>query len=59
MLIDRAIIKQYLDEDPRTNRVDDSLQLFKQICSNPLLKRAHLVLFLSKFSMLPQFVGGS
>ncbi|KAI0711965.1 G-protein alpha subunit [Cerioporus squamosus] len=43
---------QYLDEDPRTNRVDDSLQLFKQICSNPLLKRAHLVLFLNKTDLL-------
>ncbi|TBU49747.1 G-protein alpha subunit [Dichomitus squalens] len=43
---------QYLDEDPRTNRVDDSLQLFKQICSNVLLKRAHLVLFLNKTDLL-------
>lgn len=43
----RGVCVQYLDEDPRTNRVDDSLQLFKQICSNQLLKRAHLVLFLS------------
>ncbi|EMD31361.1 heterotrimeric G-protein alpha subunit [Gelatoporia subvermispora B] len=43
---------QYLDEDPRTNRVDDSLQLFKQICSNPLLKNAHLVLFLNKTDIL-------
>ncbi|RDX57473.1 G-protein alpha subunit [Lentinus brumalis] len=43
---------QYLDEDPRINRVDDSLQLFKQICSNPLLKRAHLVLFLNKTDLL-------
>ncbi|KAJ3852233.1 guanine nucleotide-binding protein [Lentinula lateritia] len=38
---------QYLEEDPRTNRIDDSLQLFTQICSSPLLKNAHLVLFLS------------
>ena len=38
---------QYLEEDPRTNRIDDSLQLFTQICSNQLLKRVHLVLFLS------------
>ncbi|KAF8150073.1 guanine nucleotide binding protein, alpha subunit [Crassisporium funariophilum] len=29
---------QYLEEDPRTNRIDDSLQLFTQICSNALLK---------------------
>lgn len=43
---------QYLAEDPRVNRVDDSLQLFKQICSNPLLKNAHLVLFLNKADVL-------
>ena len=38
---------KYLEEDPRTNRIDDSLQLFTQICSNQLLKKVHLVLFLS------------
>ncbi|EGO24442.1 hypothetical protein SERLADRAFT_467759 [Serpula lacrymans var. lacrymans S7.9] len=43
---------QYLEEDPRTNRIDDSLQLFTQICSNPLLKRVHLVLFLNKTDIL-------
>ncbi|CCM03094.1 uncharacterized protein FIBRA_05214 [Fibroporia radiculosa] len=43
---------QYLSEDPKTNRVDDSLQLFKQICSNQLLKKAHLVLFLNKLDIL-------
>ncbi|CDO74902.1 hypothetical protein BN946_scf184988.g9 [Trametes cinnabarina] len=46
---------QYLDEDPRTNRIDDSLQLFKQICSNALLKRAHLVLFLSLLSSITSY----
>ncbi|TCD65139.1 hypothetical protein EIP91_003032 [Steccherinum ochraceum] len=43
---------QYLEEDPRTNRIDDSLQLFTQICSNPLLKKVHLVLFLNKTDVL-------
>ncbi|KAF5340882.1 hypothetical protein D9758_012178 [Tetrapyrgos nigripes] len=43
---------QYLEEDPRTNRIDDSLQLFTQICSNPLLKSVHLVLFLNKTDLL-------
>ncbi|KAH9949987.1 G-protein alpha subunit [Amylocystis lapponica] len=43
---------QYLAEDPRTNRVDDSLQLFKQICNNALLKNTHLVLFLNKADVL-------
>ncbi|KAH9960924.1 G-alpha-domain-containing protein [Russula dissimulans] len=43
---------QYLDEDPRTNRIDDSLQLFTAICSNQLLKNLHLVLFLNKTDIL-------
>ncbi|THH16106.1 hypothetical protein EW146_g4480 [Bondarzewia mesenterica] len=43
---------QYLEEDPRTNRIDDSLQLFTQICSNPLLKNVHMVLFLNKTDVL-------
>ncbi|KAI0045870.1 G-alpha-domain-containing protein [Auriscalpium vulgare] len=43
---------QYLEEDPRTNRIDDSLQLFTQICANPLLKHIHLVLFLNKTDVL-------
>jgi len=43
---------QYLEEDQRTNRVDDSLQLFTSICANPLLKSAHLVLFLNKVDVL-------
>ena len=41
-------LSQYLEEDPRINRIDDSLQLFTQICSNALLKNVHLVLFLSE-----------
>lgn len=43
---------QYLEEDGRTNRIDDSLQLFTLICSNPLLKNVHLVLFLNKTDVL-------
>ncbi|KAK7448786.1 hypothetical protein VKT23_013516 [Stygiomarasmius scandens] len=45
---------QYLEEDPRTNRIDDSLQLFTAICSNQLLKKAHLVLMLNKTDLLKQ-----
>ncbi|KAF9069006.1 guanine nucleotide-binding protein [Rhodocollybia butyracea] len=41
-----------VEEDPRTNRIDDSLQLFTQICSSPLLKNVHLVLFLNKTDLL-------
>jgi len=45
---------QYLDEDPRTNRIDDSLQLFSQICTNKLLRKAHLILLLNKTDLLRQ-----
>jgi guanine nucleotide-binding protein alpha-1 subunit len=44
--------RQYLEEDPKTNRIDDSLQLFTQICSNRLLASVHLVLFLNKTDIL-------
>lgn len=43
---------QYLEEDGRTNRLDDSLQLFTAICSNKLLKNSHLVLLLNKTDLL-------
>ncbi|KNZ76564.1 Guanine nucleotide-binding protein alpha-4 subunit [Termitomyces sp. J132] len=43
---------QYLEEDPKTNRIDDSLQLFNAICSNKLLVQAHLVLLLNKVNLL-------
>lgn len=45
---------QYLEEDPRTNRIDDSLQLFTAICSNKLLSKAALVLMLNKTDLLRQ-----
>ncbi|KAJ8586127.1 guanine nucleotide binding protein, alpha subunit, partial [Rhizopogon salebrosus TDB-379] len=47
-----AFDQVYLEEDPRTNRVDDSLQLFTAICSNKLLKNSHLVLMLNKTDLL-------
>ncbi|EIM81071.1 G-protein alpha subunit [Stereum hirsutum FP-91666 SS1] len=43
---------QYLEEDPRTNRIDDSLQLFTAICTNKLLKNSSLVLMLNKTDLL-------
>lgn len=43
---------QYLEEDGRTNRLDDSLQLFTAICSNKLLRNSHLVLLLNKTDLL-------
>ncbi|PPQ80210.1 hypothetical protein CVT25_003563 [Psilocybe cyanescens] len=46
------ILMMFLEEDPKTNRIDDSLQLFSTICSNPLLKDAHLVVLLNKADIL-------
>ncbi|KAJ8507892.1 hypothetical protein ONZ45_g9787 [Pleurotus djamor] len=43
---------QFLEEDLRTNRIEDSLQLFTAICSNQLLKSTHLVLLLNKVDLL-------
>ncbi|KAH9956854.1 guanine nucleotide binding protein, alpha subunit [Russula dissimulans] len=43
---------QYLEEDPRTNRIDDSLQLFTTTCSNKLLKNSTMVLMLNKTDIL-------
>ncbi|EPQ56896.1 G-alpha-domain-containing protein [Gloeophyllum trabeum ATCC 11539] len=45
---------QYLEEDPKTNRIDDSLQLFKTIVQNKLLKKASLVLMLNKTDLLKE-----
>ncbi|CCA71310.1 related to guanine nucleotide-binding protein alpha-4 subunit [Serendipita indica DSM 11827] len=45
---------QYLEEDYKINRIDDSLQTFTSICANPLLKNVHLVLFLNKIDILRQ-----
>lgn len=52
------LTNQYLEEDPRVNRIDDSLQLFTQVCSNALLKSVHLVLFLSRL-YIDQFLMAS
>jgi G-protein alpha subunit len=43
-----SYLRQYLEEDPRTNRIHDSLQLFTSTCSNKLLKNSSMVLMLNK-----------
>lgn len=43
---------QQLEEDTRTNRIEDSLQLFTNICSSQLLKKASLILLLNKVDLL-------
>ncbi len=39
---------QMLEEDPRVNRLEDSLSLWRQICENKLLAHATIILFLNK-----------
>ena len=46
-----------LSEDPRINRLDDSMQLWKLVCSNRLLARTELVLFLNKVDLLERKLG--
>ncbi|KAF8553366.1 guanine nucleotide binding protein, alpha subunit [Imleria badia] len=43
---------QVLQEDPTVNRLADSFLLWKNIVSNPLLKKTDLVLFLNKCDIL-------
>jgi len=43
---------QVLEEDPRVNRLEDSIYLWKEICSNPLLARSTLILFMNKMDIL-------
>ncbi|KAG6885823.1 hypothetical protein C0993_009215 [Termitomyces sp. T159_Od127] len=43
---------QVLAEDPRVNRLEDSLLLWKAVVSNKLLAKVSLVLFLNKIDLL-------
>ena len=43
---------QVLTEDPRVNRMEDSLLLCKSVVSNKLLGHVNLVLFLNKCDLL-------
>ena len=43
---------QVLTEDPRVNRMEDSLLLWKSVVSNKLLGHVNLVLFLNKCDLL-------
>ncbi|KAL1731583.1 guanine nucleotide binding protein, alpha subunit [Schizophyllum commune] len=43
-----------LPDDPRTNRLEDSIGLWKMICSNKLLQKCNLILFLNKRDILEQ-----
>ncbi|KAF8151451.1 heterotrimeric GTP-binding alpha subunit [Crassisporium funariophilum] len=43
---------QTLEEDSRVNRLEDSLYLWRDICSNKLLSNANLILFFNKRDVL-------
>ncbi|EPT03825.1 hypothetical protein FOMPIDRAFT_150339 [Fomitopsis schrenkii] len=43
---------QVLAEDPNINRLDDSLQLWQAVVSNPLLQKVNIILFLNKCDLL-------
>jgi hypothetical protein len=42
----------FLEEDPSTNRLDDSYQVWRELCRNKLLRRTTLVLLLNKRDVL-------
>ncbi|KAI8970752.1 G-alpha-domain-containing protein [Trametes punicea] len=41
-----------LDEDPKVNRLEDSIMLWREVCQNPLLAKTTLILFLNKMDIL-------
>ncbi|EED79074.1 candidate G-protein alpha subunit [Postia placenta Mad-698-R] len=41
-----------LEEDPKVNRLEDSIMLWKEICGNALLSKTTLILFLNKMDIL-------
>jgi len=43
---------QQLEEDPKVNRLEDSLMLWRDICQNQLLANAVLILFFNKKDVL-------
>ncbi|TFK51201.1 G-alpha-domain-containing protein [Heliocybe sulcata] len=46
------VFNQTLEEDSTVNRLEDTMHLWKDICSNSLLANATLVLFLNKIDIL-------
>jgi len=51
-LVPISAFDQVLEEDTRTNRLDDSLQLWRAVVSNKLLTGVNFVLFLNKCDLL-------
>ncbi|KAF8143374.1 guanine nucleotide binding protein, alpha subunit [Mycena galopus ATCC 62051] len=51
-LVPISAFDQYLEEDPLTNRIHDSLELLTSVCANKLLKDAQAILLLNKTDIL-------
>ncbi|KAF9467708.1 heterotrimeric G protein alpha subunit [Collybia nuda] len=47
-----SVFDQRLEEDPRVNRLEDSIILWTSICSSKLLAKTQLILFLNKCDLL-------
>jgi len=47
-----SVFDQVLTEDPRVNRLEDSLLLWRSVVSNKLLSNVNIVLFLNKCDLL-------
>lgn len=43
---------QVLVEDSSVNRLEDTVQLWKQVCSHPLLSRCNVILFMNKTDLM-------
>jgi len=41
-----------LEEDPTVNRIEDSMTIWKAICSNRVLERTTIILFMNKMDVL-------
>ncbi|KAF8067639.1 guanine nucleotide binding protein, alpha subunit [Lyophyllum atratum] len=51
-MVPLSSFNQVLAEDEKTNRLTDSLKLWRMICSNKLLSAVELILFLNKLDIL-------
>ncbi|KAL9709773.1 hypothetical protein Ac2012v2_006825 [Leucoagaricus gongylophorus] len=53
-LVPISAFDQMLEEDPKTNRLHDSAQLWKEVISNKHLQQTNLILFLNKVDIFQQ-----
>ncbi|KAI8913325.1 guanine nucleotide binding protein, alpha subunit, partial [Gorgonomyces haynaldii] len=44
---------QAMEEEPDSNRLADSIELFETLLKNPSLKKPHFIIFLNKVDLLP------